>query len=128
MEDTTGFTSIGNSKGNFGYNRSTGVDFSITVRTDDGLGSGYANPDVNDVSKLNTKATTEIAMGKAMASAKARALEPGKYTVILEPTAAVELLQNMMRSMDARNADEGRSFLSKKGGVPAWAKNSSTSA
>ncbi len=116
MEDTTGFTSIGNSKGNFGYNRSTGVDFSITVRTDDGLGSGYANPDVNDVSKLNTKATTEIAMGKAMASAKARALEPGKYTVILEPTAAVELLQNMMRSMDARSADEGRSFLSKKGG------------
>ena len=116
MEDTTGFTSIGNSKGNFGYNRSTGVDFSITVRTEDGLGSGYANPDVNDVSKLNTKASTEVAMGKALASAKARALEPGKYTVILEPTAAVELLQNMMRSMDARNADEGRSFLSKKGG------------
>ncbi len=116
MEDTTGFTSIGSSKGNFGYNRSTSVDFSITVRTEDGLGSGYANPDVNDVSKLNTKASTEIAMGKALASAKARALEPGKYTVILEPTAAVELLQNMMRSMDARNADEGRSFLSKKGG------------
>ncbi len=110
MEDTTGFTSIGNSKGNFGYNRSTSVDFSITVRTADGLGSGYANPDVNDVSKLNTKASTEIAMGKALASANARALEPGKYTVILEPTASVELLQNMMRSMDARNADEGRSF------------------
>ncbi|WP_020602836.1 TldD/PmbA family protein [Spirosoma spitsbergense] len=116
MEDTTGFTSIGNSKGNFGYNRATGVDFSITVRTDDGLGSGYANPDANDVSKINFKATTEVAMGKALASAKARALEPGKYTVILEPTASVELLQNMMRSMDARNADEGRSFLSKKGG------------
>ncbi|MBD2756086.1 TldD/PmbA family protein [Spirosoma validum] len=116
MEDTTGFSSIGNSKGLFGYNRSTGVDFSITVRTADGLGSGYANPDVNDVTKLNTKATTQIAMQKAMASASARALEPGKYTVILEPTASVELLQNMMRSIDARSADEGRSFLSKKGG------------
>ncbi|QHV93778.1 MULTISPECIES: TldD/PmbA family protein [Spirosoma] len=116
MEDTTGFTAIGNSKGLFGYNRSTGVDFSITVRTADGLGSGYANPDVNDVSKLNTKSTTEIAMQKALASASARALEPGKYTVILEPTASVELLQNMMRSMDARSADEGRSFLGKKGG------------
>ncbi|GAB3883054.1 TldD/PmbA family protein [Spirosoma agri] len=116
MEDTTGFVAIGNSKGLFGYNRATSVDFSITVRTADGLGSGYANPDVNDVSKLNTKATTEIAMQKALASASARALEPGKYTVILEPTASVELLQNMMRSMDGRSADEGRSFLSKKGG------------
>ena len=116
MEDTTGFTAIGNSKGLYGYNRATGVDFSITVRTADGTGSGYVARDVNDVSKLSTKAATEIAMQKALASSTARALEPGKYTVILEPTASVELLQNMMRSMDARNADEGRSFLSKKGG------------
>ena len=116
MEDSTGFSAIGNSKGLFGYNRSTGVDFSITVRTADGLGSGYANPDVTDVNKLSTKAATEVAMQKALASASARALEPGKYTVILEPTASVELLQNMIRSMDARSADEGRSFLSKKGG------------
>ena len=116
MEDTTGFTAIGNSKGLFGYNRATGVDFSITVRTADGTGSGYAARDVNDVSKLSTKAATEVAMQKALASSTARALEPGKYTVILEPTASVELLQNMMGSMDARNADEGRSFLSKKGG------------
>ncbi len=116
MEDSTGFSAIGNSKGLFGYNRETGVDFSITVRTADGMGSGYVARDVNDVSKLSTKDATEVAMGKAMASVGARALEPGKYTVILEPTASVELLQNMMFSMDARNADEGRSFLSKKGG------------
>jgi predicted Zn-dependent protease len=55
-------------------------------------------------------------MQKALASVNARALEPGKYTVILEPAASVDLLQNMMGSMDGRNADEGRSFLSKKGG------------
>ncbi|RYC70898.1 MULTISPECIES: TldD/PmbA family protein [Spirosoma] len=116
LEDSTGFSAIGNSKGLFGYNRSTGVEFSITVRTADGLGSGYAARDVNDTSKLSTKAATEVAMQKALASSSARALEPGKYTVILEPTASVELLQNMMGSMDARNADEGRSFLSKKGG------------
>ncbi|GAB2763604.1 TldD/PmbA family protein [Rhabdobacter roseus] len=116
LEDTTGFSSFGNSKGLFGYNKATSVDFSITVRTADGLGSGYAIRDVNDVAKLSTKAATEIAMQKALASSKAQALEPGKYTVILEPTAAVDLLENMMRSMDARNADEGRSFLSKRGG------------
>ena len=116
MEDSTGFTAIGNSKGLFGYNKATTVDFSITVRTADGLGSGYAIRDVNDISKLSTKSATEVAMQKALASSSARALEPGKYTVILEPAAAIDLLRNMMGSMDARNADEGRSFLSKKGG------------
>ncbi|WP_259016144.1 TldD/PmbA family protein [Emticicia fluvialis] len=116
LEDTTGFFATGNSKGLFAYNKSTSVDFSITVRTADGLGSGYAIKDYNDVSKLNTKAATEVAMQKAIASVSAQALEPGKYTVILEPAAAVDLLQNMMRSFDARSADEGRSFLSKKGG------------
>ena len=115
-EDSTGFSAMGNSKGLFGYNKATSVDFSITVRTNDGLGSGYAARDYNDVSKLDTALATEVAIQKAQASAKARALEPGKYTVILEPTAAVDLLQNMMGSMDARNADEGRSFLGKKGG------------
>ncbi|WP_234734442.1 TldD/PmbA family protein [Tellurirhabdus bombi] len=113
LEDSTGFSAMGNSKGLFGYNKSTSVDFSITVRTADGTGSGYAIRDFNDSSKLSTKAATEIAMQKALASVNARALEPGKYTVILEPTAVGDLVRF---SWDARNADEGRSFLSKKGG------------
>ena len=121
LEDTTGFTTLANSKGLFGYTKNTNVEFSITVRTADGLGSGYATRDVTDTAKLSTKAATEIAMQKAQASVGARAIEPGKYTVILEPAALVSntdasLLAAMMNSMDARNADEGRSFLSKKGG------------
>ncbi|KQS27660.1 TldD/PmbA family protein [Dyadobacter sp. Leaf189] len=116
MEDSAGFSAMGNNKGLFGYNKSTSVDFSITVRTADGKGSGYVSRDYNDVSKLNTLAATEIAMQKALASTNTKALEPGKYTVILEPTAGADLLLNMMRSMDARSADEGRSFLGKKGG------------
>ena len=55
-------------------------------------------------------------MRKASESADARALEPGKYTVILEPHAAAGLISFMMRFFDARTADEGRSFLSKAGG------------
>lgn len=116
LEDSAGFSAIGNSKGLFGYNRATSVDFSVTVRTADGTGSGYVTRDYNDTTKLNAREATNIAVQKALASSNARALEPGKYTVILEPTASAELLQNMMRSFDARNADEGRSFLSKKGG------------
>ena len=55
-------------------------------------------------------------MRKASASADAKALEPGKYTVILEPAAAAGLLAFMFNDFRAREADEGRSFLSKKGG------------
>ena len=55
-------------------------------------------------------------MRKATESAEAKALEPGKYTVILEPAAAAGLISFMMNFFDARQADEGRSFLSKKGG------------
>lgn len=116
LEDSTEFYALGNSKGLFGYNKSTLIDFSVTVRSSDGTGSGYVARDYNDVAKFNAKTATEIAMQKAMASVNAKAIEPGKYTVILEPTAALDLIQNMMRSIDARNADEGRSFLSKKGG------------
>ncbi|UZD23990.1 TldD/PmbA family protein [Algoriphagus halophytocola] len=116
LEDFSGFVAQGNSKGLFGYNKRTSVDFSITVRTADGTGSGYAIRDYNDINLLNSKDVTNIAMQKAQASQNAQAIEPGKYTVILEPTAAGNLMGLLTGSLDARGADEGRSFLSKKGG------------
>src|SRR5690606_8180038 len=116
LEDFSGFAATGNSKGLFNYNTSTSVDFSVTVRTEDGTGSGYAIRDFNDVNLLNSKDVTSIAMQKAQASANAQAIEPGKYTVILEPTAAGDLMGLLTRGFDARSADEGRSFMSKKGG------------
>ena len=94
----------------------TYVNFNVTVRTMDGLGSGYASRGYNDVSKLDVAAATRVAAQKAKGSVNAKAIEPGKYTVILEPAAGIVLLENMLRSLDARQADEGRSFLSKPGG------------
>ncbi len=116
LEDFSGFSAMGNSKGMFGYNKSTSVDFSVTVRTADGTGSGYSSRDFNDASLLNSREVTTLAMQKAQASVNAQAIEPGKYTVILEPTAAFDLMRLLTSGMDARSADEGRSFLSKKGG------------
>lgn len=115
IENTTGFNAILNSKGLFAYNKDTDVIFSITTRNQEGTGSGYAARGFNDVSKLDTLAATKVAAMKANGSAGARAIEPGKYTVILEPVAATYMLENMFR-FDARSADEGRSFLSKPGG------------
>jgi predicted Zn-dependent protease len=114
--DNARFSAIMNSKGLFAYRRSTEVEFSLTVRTTDGTGSGYVVQDFNDVAKFDVESATRIAAQKAIDSRNPKALEPGKYTVILEPAAAVDLLQNMLFNMDARSADEGRSFLSKAGG------------
>lgn len=105
-----------NSRGLFAYYRSTNMNFTVTMRTADGTGSGYALRDFNDVSKFDATAASRIAADKAAASRDARAIEPGKYTVILEPEAAAGLIQFLMFSFDARSADEGRSFLAKPGG------------
>lgn len=115
-DNNAGFAAMMNSKGLFAYNTSTNVSFNVTLRTKDGKGSGYASKGYNDVGKLNVAAATRVAAQKAAASSNARALEPGKYTVILEPAAAIVLLETMFMNMDARSADEGRSFLSKPGG------------
>ncbi|MBE9462441.1 TldD/PmbA family protein [Dyadobacter subterraneus] len=115
-EDTHGYSAMLNSKQLFAYYPSTDVNFSLTVRTPDGTGSGYVARGYSDVSKLDTVAATRIAIQKSTGSVGAKALEPGKYTVILEPTAAAVLLENIFFNMDARSADEGRSFLSKQGG------------
>jgi predicted Zn-dependent protease len=110
------FFAFANSKGNFGYQKSTNIDYTCTVRTDDGKGSGWVARNLADVGKFDASADIKIAIQKAKDSAEAKALEPGKYTVILEPAAAAGLISFMMFGFDARQADEGRSFLTKKGG------------
>ena len=116
-ENSAGFNSMANSNGLFAYNKASNVNFNVTLRTEDGKGSGYASKGFNDVGKLDVGAATRIAAQKAAGSSAAKAIEPGKYTVILEPAAGIVLLENMFFSMDARSADEGRSFLSKPGGT-----------
>jgi len=116
LENSTRFNAIMNSKGLFAYNKGTDVSFSVTVRNKQGTGSGYVEQGFNDLDKMDTLALSKIAASKANGSAGAKAIEPGKYTVILEPLAASDIIGNMFRGFDARSADEGRSFMSKKGG------------
>lgn len=115
LEDSRGFSAQMNSKGLFTYNQATNVNFTVTMRSNDGTGSGWVSRNFNDVSKLDTATASQIAIDKALQSRNAKAIEPGKYTVILEANAAADLV-GLMLNMNARQADEGRSFLSKKGG------------
>ncbi len=116
LSDNQTFVAFANSNGNFGYQRATEMDYTCTVRTEDGRGSGWVARNLKDSSAFDASNDIQIAMRKASASAEAQALEPGKYTVILEPAAAAGLISFMARFFDARQADEGRSFLSKAGG------------
>ena len=116
LEDGNGFVAIANSNGNFGYQKTTSFDYTCTVRTEDGRGSGWVGRNLKDAADFHADQDIRTAIRKASDSADAKALEPGKYTVILEPAAAAGLISFMMNFFDARSADEGRSFLSKKGG------------
>lgn len=116
LDDGRGFTATANSNGNFAYQRHTNFNYTCTVRTEDGRGSGWVGRNLQHADQFNAGDDIEIAKRKALDSAQARALEPGKYTVILEPAAAAGLVSFMMNFFDARSADEGRSFLSKRGG------------
>ena len=114
--DTTQYSAIANSNGVFAHQEETGSDFTFTVRTEDGRGSGWAQRSAFDVSRLDARTAADVAIEKAVRSVDAKALEPGRYTVVLEPDATSGLLSFMLGAFDARQADEGRSFLSKKGG------------
>ncbi|HJW46117.1 MAG TPA: metallopeptidase TldD-related protein, partial [Lysobacter sp.] len=114
--DNASFFASANSNGNFCYQQSANMDYTCTVRTEDARGSGWVARNLREVGRFDAGREIRTAIRKAKDSAEAKALEPGKYTVILEPAASAGLISFMMFSFDARQADEGRSFLSKKGG------------
>jgi predicted Zn-dependent protease len=108
---------IGNKRGNFGYANSTAVNYSVTARTLDGTGSGWASAESFRLKDIDPSAANRTAITKAVLSEKPRRLDPGKYTVILEPAAVSEMMGWLLRSaFNARAAEEGRSFMTKKGG------------
>lgn len=116
--------------GNFAYRRSSLVSFSLTARTPDGSGSGFFAQNHFDAAKLDAARVTREAIRKGLHSRDARALDPGVYTVILEPQAVADLLSFLALSpgrqgrragqdrgaFSARAADEGRSAFSAPGG------------
>jgi predicted Zn-dependent protease len=116
VETQAAMQAVANSKGLFAYDRFTAADYNLTSRTPDGTGSGWASKSFNELRMLNPDALASAAIEKAARSKNPAAIEPGKYTVILEPAALADLLAFMIFSADARQADEGRSFFSKKGG------------
>jgi len=106
-------TCSANSAGLFAYYQYAEAGMILTCRTADGRGSGWAGiTGVKDLSLIDPVRISEIAAGKAVKSQKPRALEPGRYTVILESRPAARFLSLMTGIFNARQVETGpRSYL-----------------
>ena len=101
-------TCTANSKGLFAYYRAADLGFVLTCRMPDGSGSGFASiGGVKDLSMIDARALTESAASRAVRSRNAKALEPGRYTLILEPRASARFLSLMTNIFGGRGAFGG---------------------
>jgi predicted Zn-dependent protease len=116
FETEARWSAIANKKGLFGFHRETEASYSTTMRTADGTGSGWAGAVSPRLATIRAEDLARRAATKAQASATPRDLEPGIYTVILEPQAVSDLLGSLGFALSARAADEGRSYFAKPGG------------
>jgi predicted Zn-dependent protease len=116
LEANARAVAVATSNGLFAYHRSTDADYSVTARTPDGTGSGWAHSGARDWNAIDAAAVGRIAAQKAVASRNPQTIDPGLYTAVLEPQAVNDLIPLLGNALAARNADEGRSPFSKAGG------------
>jgi predicted Zn-dependent protease len=102
---------IGNSAGLRGCDRTTEADFSFTARVENG--SSWNQCTAWSIDQLPILELTIKVIERAIASRNPQGIEPGDYTVIFEPNAMASLLPWVIWNLDARAADEGRSFMSR---------------
>lgn len=107
-----------NSRGVFGYYFDTLAQFSITTMIEDS--SGWAKASAPDSSQIDAVALARRAAEKAALSRRPRELAPGRYTVILEPSAVQDLLGQMFFDFSATAIQDQRSFLTGRIGKPLF--------
>lgn len=89
-----------------------GTDCGVNVKMNADDSTGFAEGHDNDVARLNAHTIGVNSAEKAQESAHPRAVEPGEWTVILEPAAFGELFSYLVGHFSAQSFDEGSSFLS----------------
>src|SRR5947209_553888 len=112
---------IVNSKGLNVFHKQSSAEVSITMLADDSSGWQKANsPDVKNVEHLRL---AEIAAHKARESRAPRELPPGKYTVVLEPAAVLDLVGFMFWDFAGLAILDQRSFLNNRIGTRLFGEN-----
>jgi predicted Zn-dependent protease len=117
VEHEDSVTALANRAGLFALHTATQASLTTTMRTPDGKGSGWAGGSSHRLTDLDAPALARRAAEKAAMSAQGvETLKPGAYTVVLEAQAVADLLEFLVSALQARAADEGRSFFSRPGG------------
>ena len=110
-----------NSNGLNVFHRQTTAEVSITMLADDSSGWQKANsPQVNNLDPVRL---AEIAAKKARDSSGPKELPPGKYTVVLEPAAVLDLVGFMFWDFGGLAILDQRSFLNNRIGTRLFGEN-----
>jgi predicted Zn-dependent protease len=110
-----------NSRGLFGYYFDTNATFSVTMMAPDS--SGWAKLSAPDCGLIDPPGLARRACEKARLSAAPREIPPGRYTVILEPSAVEDLVGQMFFDFSATAIREQRSFLTGRMGERLFGRN-----
>ena len=112
---------IFNSRGLSDWHTQTSAEISITMLAPDS--SGWQKANSPNVANLDPSALAEIAASKAAKSAAPREIAAGKYTVILEPSAVLDMVGFAFYDFGGLAILDQRSFLSNRIGTQLFGEN-----
>jgi PmbA protein len=112
---------IFNSHGLSDWHTQTSAEISITMLAQDS--SGWQKANGPDVRNLDSLALAETAARKAIESVAPREIAAGKYTVILEPAAVLDIVGFMFWDFGGQAILDERSFLNNRIGNQLFGEN-----
>ena len=110
-----------NSQGLSVFHRQTAAEVSITMLADDS--SGWQKANSPNVKNLDPVGLAETAACKARDSHSPQELPPGRYTVIMEPAAVLDLMGFMFWDFGGLAVLDQRSFLNNRIGTKLFGDN-----
>jgi PmbA protein len=114
-------SAVGNSRGLFAAYRETHAEFSITMQ--EAPAASWAKANAANVQDFDTQALALRASDKAHRATNARELPPGAYTIILEPSAVLDLVGFLFYDFAATALEDKRSCLNDRMGTQLFGKN-----
>lgn len=115
------YSALGNSAGHFVYHRETSAECSITMTAPDS--SGWVKAQAVKASDIDVQQLAETAAAKAALSANPQEVDPGKYTVILEPAAALDMIGQLWYAFAGTSHVDKLSCLLGKLGKKVFGEN-----
>jgi PmbA protein len=118
---TDSIEGIFNSRGLAAFHQQTMAEISITMLANDS--SGWQKLNSPDARNLDPAILAEVAAKKARDSAHPAEVDPGRYTVILEPSAVLDIVGFMFYDFGGLSVLDQRSFLNERVGKKVFGEN-----